>query len=190
MFRLDHKIAIITGAASGIGKACVDLLVQEGCSVVALDINAAITGMFKSTSVLGLTCDVTNSNQLDDALRQTITRFGGLDYLVLNAGIFPKSMSIKDMDGPTWDKCLNINLTSQQQLLQKSIPFLELGIEPAVVIVGSKCSGTGAGSLSLFCSQSRPYTVGSRSCYGARSKRNTGQHRTSQCGIRYCHMDR
>lgn len=146
------KIAIVTGAASGIGKACVDLLVQEGCSVVALDINAAITGMFKSSSVLGLSCDVTNPTQLDEALRQTITRFGGLDYLVLNAGIFPKSMSIKDMDGPTWDKCLHINLTSQQQLLQKAIPFLELGIEPAVVIVGSKnvpAPGPGASAYSV-----------------------------------------
>ena len=90
--------------------------------------------------------------QLDDALRQTVTRFGGLDYLVLNAGIFPKSMSIKDMDGPTWDKCLHLNLTSQQQLLQKAIPYLELGIEPAVVFVGSKnvpAPGPGASAYSV-----------------------------------------
>jgi NAD(P)-dependent dehydrogenase (short-subunit alcohol dehydrogenase family) len=146
------KIAIVTGAASGIGKACVDLLVQDGCSVVARDINPDITGISKSSSVLGLTCDVTNSEQLDDALRQTVTRFGGLDYLVLNAGIFPKSMSIKDMDGPTWDKCLHIKLTSQQRLLQKAIPFLELGIEPAVVLVGSKnvpAPGPGASAYSV-----------------------------------------
>jgi NAD(P)-dependent dehydrogenase (short-subunit alcohol dehydrogenase family) len=146
------KIALVTGAASGIGKACVDLLVQEGCAVVALDINPAITGLFKSNSVLGLIGDVTNPNQLDDALRQTITHFGGLDYLILNAGIFPKSMSIKDMEAPTWANCLNINLTSQQQLLQKAIPFLELGIAPAVVLVGSKnvpAPGPGASAYSV-----------------------------------------
>lgn len=149
---MQAKIAIVTGAASGIGKACVEMLLQEGAVVTALDINPAITGLFESGSVLGLECDVTKDDQLKESIRQTIRHFGGLDLLVLNAGIFPKSMTIKDMDAATWSRCLAINLTSQQRLLQLAIPFLELGIDPSVVIVGSKnvpAPGPGASAYSV-----------------------------------------
>jgi rhamnose utilization protein RhaD (predicted bifunctional aldolase and dehydrogenase)/NAD(P)-dependent dehydrogenase (short-subunit alcohol dehydrogenase family) len=149
---MQARIAIVTGAASGIGKACVEMLLQEGAVVTALDINPAITGLFDSTSVLGLECDVTSNEQLTESIRQTIRYFGGLDLLVLNAGIFPKSMTIKDMDAGTWSRCLDINLTSQQRLLQLTIPYLEQGIDPSVVIVGSKnvpAPGPGASAYSV-----------------------------------------
>jgi NAD(P)-dependent dehydrogenase (short-subunit alcohol dehydrogenase family) len=149
---MQAKIALVTGGASGIGKACVDLLVQEGAVVAALDINPSIRDVFNTPSVLGLECDVTNDAILQDAIRQTILHFGGLDLLVLNAGIFPKSMTIKDMDASTWTRCLDINLTSQQKLIQWSIPFLELGIDPSIVIVGSKnvpAPGPGASAYSV-----------------------------------------
>lgn len=149
---MQGKIALVTGAASGIGKACVDVLLDSGAVVTALDINPEVQQSFSSESVLGLVCDVTDSQQLEHALQQTVCRFGGLDMLVLNAGIFPKSMTIKDMDGATWSKCLDINLSSQQRLLQLAIPLLELGIDPAVVLVGSKnvpAPGPGASAYSV-----------------------------------------
>jgi NAD(P)-dependent dehydrogenase (short-subunit alcohol dehydrogenase family) len=149
---MQAKIAIVTGGASGIGKACVEMLIHEGAVVTALDINPAIKDLFSSSSVLGVQCDVTDEAQLKNAIHQTVTHFGGIDMLVLNAGIFPKSMTIKDMDSNTWSKCLDINLTSQQRLMQMTIPYLELGIDPAIVIVGSKnvpAPGPGASAYSV-----------------------------------------
>lgn len=149
---MQGKIALVTGAASGIGKACVEVLLEAGAVVTAVDINPEINQIFSSDSVLGLECDVTRDDQLDEAIIQTVQQFGGLDMLVLNAGIFPKSMTIKEMDADTWSKCLDINLSSQQRLLQMAIPYLELGIEPAVVLVGSKnvpAPGPGAAAYSV-----------------------------------------
>ncbi|MEK7223362.1 MAG: SDR family NAD(P)-dependent oxidoreductase, partial [Pseudomonadota bacterium] len=89
------EVALVTGAASGIGKACVDSLLARGAVVVGLDINPAITGLFSRPDYLGLVCDVTDEKQLTDALEKTARAFGGLDMLILNAGIFPAGCRIE-----------------------------------------------------------------------------------------------
>ncbi len=149
---LQGKIALVTGAASGIGRACVDALVKDGACVAALDIRADIESLFKNSSIVGICCDVTQESQLMDALEKTVRHFGGLDIVISNAGIFPPSQTIEDMDERVWDKSLKINLTSHQQLIQGSIGFLELGIDPTIIIVGSKnvpAPGPGAGAYSV-----------------------------------------
>lgn len=149
---MQGKIALVTGAASGIGKACVELLVQEGAVVAALDISESIQETFKRNEVFAVQCDVTDAEQMRKAIEATVNRFGGLDMLVLNAGIFPKSYSIGEMDEAVWNKSIGINLTSQQRLLQLCLPYLELGIDPAVVIIGSKnvpAPGPGAAAYSV-----------------------------------------
>ena len=83
------EIALVTGAASGIGKACVDALLARGAAVVGLDINPAIEIAVQAPDFLGLRCDVTDGGDVIAALEAGVARFGGLDMLVLNAGIFP-----------------------------------------------------------------------------------------------------
>ena len=149
---MQGKIALVTGAAGGIGKACVDQLLREGAVVAALDLNPEIHTLFRTAEVLPFTCDVTDPLQLKQAVEATVHHFGGLDLLVANAGIFPKSAHIGEMDEAIWNKSLHINLTSQQQLFQYALPYLELGIDPAVVIVGSKnvpAPGPGAAAYSV-----------------------------------------
>lgn len=149
---MQGKIALVTGAASGIGKACVEQLVQEGAVVAAVDINPAIHQTFTREEVFTVDCDVTNNEQVKEAIAATVTKFGGLDMIVANAGIFPKSATIGEMDEESWHKSISINLTSQQQLLKTCLPFLELGIDPAVVIIGSKnvhAPGPGASAYSV-----------------------------------------
>lgn len=149
---MQGKVAIVTGAMGGIGKACVDSLVAEGAVVVALDINPEIKGRFSKAEVLGLVCDVTDGQQLKQAVEKTVMHFGGIDMLVMNAGIFPKSARIKDMPADTWQRTLDINITSQQRILQLCIPYLELGFDPSVVIIGSKnvpAPGPGASAYSV-----------------------------------------
>ncbi len=149
---LQGKIALVTGSASGIGKACVEKLIEEGAVVAALDINPSISTCFNQNEVLGIECDVTNKDQLKRSIEKVITHFGGLDLLIANAGIFPKSFSIGEMDDAIWSKSMEINVTSQQQLFKLSLPYLELGIDPAIVIIGSKnvmAPGPGASAYSV-----------------------------------------
>ena len=149
---LQGRIALVTGGFGGIGKACVDKLVAEGASVAVLDINPDIQAVYESNQVLGIICDVTNTAQLKDAVNKVVAHFGGIDMLVTNAGIFPPSATIADMPESTWQRSMDINVTSHQRILQFCIPFLELGHNPAVVIIGSKnvpAPGPGAGAYSV-----------------------------------------
>ena len=152
MLESAGKIAIVTGAASGIGKASVESLVAQGAVVAALDINKNVISCFPQKEVLGIICDVTNTKQLEKAIEQTVVQFGGVDMLISNAGIFPKSAKIADMDAKNWQRSLDINVTSHQRLLQLCVPYLELGFEPAVVFIVSKnvpAPGPGAAAYSV-----------------------------------------
>lgn len=149
---MQGKVAIVTGAASGIGKACVESLVAQGAVVAGLDIAPSIDNLFTQKEVIGIRCDVTNMKQLKSAIAQTVAQFGGIDMLVSNAGIFPKSSRIADMDEKIWDRSLHINVSSHQRLIQLLVPYMELGFDPAVVIVGSKnvpAPGPGAAAYSV-----------------------------------------
>jgi len=149
---MQAKIALVTGAASGIGKACVEKLVDEGAVVAALDIDPVIKTCFGQDEVLGIECDITDKEQLKKAIEKTIAHYGGLDLLIANAGIFPESYPIGEMDDFIWSKSLEVNVTGHQKLLKLSLPYLELGMDPAVVIIGSKnvlAPGPGASAYSV-----------------------------------------
>src|SRR6185369_15806808 len=85
------EVAIVTGAASGIGKACAEALLKRGAAVVGLDLNPAIEGLWKRADFLGVSCDLSDSKAIDSAFNKAVKHFGGVDMLVLNAGIFPAS---------------------------------------------------------------------------------------------------
>jgi len=80
-------VVLITGAASGIGKACVESFLARGCAVVGIDLNVAIETTSINNNYLGLVCDVTDENALKDMLEMSVRHFGGIDMVVLNAGI-------------------------------------------------------------------------------------------------------
>ena len=146
------KIALVTGGASGIGRACVEALLSRGAVVAALDINPAVAELFDCQHVLGIRCDITDDRALQAAVERTVRRWGGLDVVICNAGVFPASQTIAEIDAEHWDRSISVNLTSQQRLLQASAPYLELGCEPAVVMIGSKnapAPGPGAAAYSV-----------------------------------------
>ncbi len=146
------KIALVTGAASGIGKACVETLRHGGAVVAALDIHKNISDVFQDAGVLGLRCDVTDESAIKAAVEATVKQFGGLDFIVSNAGQFPPSRNVADLDAALWKKSLDVNLTSHQTLLRYALPYLEHGIEPAAVVIGSKnvaAPGPGASAYSV-----------------------------------------
>src|SRR5215475_13904703 len=70
------------------GKPCVEALLARGAAVVGLDVNGRIESLHRRSDFLGIRCDVTSTEQIATALDATVQAFGGLDILVLNAGIF------------------------------------------------------------------------------------------------------
>ena len=146
------EVALVTGAASGIGKACVDALLARGAAVVGLDINPAIAGLYSRPDYLGLVCDVTDEKQLTEALEKTARAFGGLDMLILNAGIFPPGCRIEALATAEWRKVLRINLDSNLVLMREAHPLLKLAPRGGrVVVIGSKnvpAPGPGAAAYS------------------------------------------
>ncbi len=149
---MQGKTALVTGAASGIGRACVDSLRNRGVSVIALDINEAVRECSAGDDVLGIQCDLLDRAGVRQAIEQGIKHFGGLDILISNAGMFPSSRTIAEMTEDDWQSSINLNLNSHQNLLTQCIPYLRLGIDPAVVVIGSKnvpAPGPGASAYSV-----------------------------------------
>lgn len=148
---LCGKVALVTGAASGIGRACVRALNAQGAAVMALDIDPKITGTFEKKDIWGLVCDVTDGDSVKTSVQSAVRRFGGLDILVSNAGTFPATETIAEMKAETWSRSIDLNLSSHQRVLQECIPYLELGVDAAVVIIASKnvaAPGPGAAAYS------------------------------------------
>jgi len=135
---LQGKIALVTGAASGIGRACVETMRSAGAAVIALDIDPAVDSIYKDRAVLGIWADITQPDSVRAALRAGVETFGGLDIVVNNAGTFPVSEPIEQINEENWDKTLAVNLTGHRNILTACVPFLEQGIDPAVIFVASR----------------------------------------------------
>jgi rhamnose utilization protein RhaD (predicted bifunctional aldolase and dehydrogenase)/NAD(P)-dependent dehydrogenase (short-subunit alcohol dehydrogenase family) len=146
------EIALVTGAASGIGKATVAAFLARGAAVVGLDLDARIESLHHRTDFLGLRCDVTEETQVRSALDEAALAFGGLDMLVLNAGIFPASRRIADLPTEEWRKAMTVNLDANLLLMRACHPFLKLSPRGGrVVVIGSKnvaAPGPGASAYS------------------------------------------
>ena len=146
------EVALVTGAASGIGKACVDALLARGAAVVGLDVDAAICELHRRDDFLGLRCDVTDEAAVKEALERGVRAFGGLDILVLNAGVFPGGAKIADLGVDQWRGVMQVNLDANLILLRECHPLLKLAPRNGrVVIIGSKnvpAPGPGAAAYS------------------------------------------
>jgi rhamnose utilization protein RhaD (predicted bifunctional aldolase and dehydrogenase)/NAD(P)-dependent dehydrogenase (short-subunit alcohol dehydrogenase family) len=146
------EVALITGAASGIGKAAVAAFLTRGAAVVALDLDPKIESLHARPDFLGLRCDVTDDTQVRAAVGRAVVVFGGIDMLVLNAGIFPASRRIADLPTEEWRKSMTVNLDANLLLLRACHPFLKLAPRGGrVVVIGSKnvpAPGPGASAYS------------------------------------------
>ena len=146
------EVALVTGAASGIGKACVEALLARGAAVIGLDVNAAIRELYARDDFLGIRCDVTAEGEVTGALEAGVRAFGGLDMLVLNAGVFPGGAKIAELGIDQWRKVMEVNLDANVVLLRECHNLLQLAPRKGrVVIIGSKnvpAPGPGAAAYS------------------------------------------
>ena len=146
------EVVLITGAASGIGQACVERFLARGAAVVALDKNPSVTKLYQRPDYLGAALDLTDPVLLDQALTAAVKQFGGIDMLVLNAGIFPASTALENLTNESWRHTLNINLDAPLTLMQACHELLKCAPRGGrIAIIGSKnvpAPGPGAAAYS------------------------------------------
>ncbi|HEY4022935.1 MAG TPA: bifunctional aldolase/short-chain dehydrogenase, partial [Pseudonocardiaceae bacterium] len=142
------EVALVTGAASGIGLACADALRAKGASVIGLDLSATES----RADYLGLEVDVTDLDAVGDAIARGVDRFGGIDLLVPSAGVFPGNMPIAALDLLAWQRTMAVNTDAVATLFAAAHPFLALAPRGGrVVVIASKnvpAPGPGAAAYS------------------------------------------
>jgi len=140
MGMLDGKVALVTGAGSGIGRATALRFAREGACVAIADISDNETrqeieqGGGKAISVL---CDVSDPDQVKRAVEQTVAKFGRLDIVVANVGINGVWAPIDELQPAEWDKTLNINLKGTYLTLHFAVPHLKRGGGGSIIIISS-----------------------------------------------------
>ncbi|NND54467.1 MAG: bifunctional aldolase/short-chain dehydrogenase [Gammaproteobacteria bacterium] len=147
----EGRVALVTGAASGIGKATALRLIDEGACVVGLDIDASVAQLSDSVLFKGRVVDLTDTAAVDGALAEAVLHFGGIDILFSNAGSFPPSAPIESTGDDDWSQALELNVDSHFKVLRAAIPYLRVGIAPSVIINASKnvpAPGPGAAAYS------------------------------------------
>ena len=145
--RLADKVAIVTGAGTGIGRECAITFAQEGARVVAAgrrlepikDVIEIIRarggeGMYHQT-------DVSNREDVTSLVEQVMSRFGRIDVVLSNAGINPSSTNVMETPDEAWQKTIDVNLTGSFFLCKFSIPEMMRNAEGGSIIVISSQVG-------------------------------------------------
>lgn len=151
---LDGKVAIVTGAADGMGRAIVERFAAEGAKVVATDVDAArlVAAHDGNPSVATIGVDITAVDAPDRIVGLAIDRFGRLDILVNAAGIFAVS-PLDDMARADWDRMMDVNLNAPFRLCQRALPELKSAGAGRIVNIASTSAhraraGTGCYTIS------------------------------------------
>ena len=149
---LAGQVGVVTGSASGIGKACAAALLARGAAVIGMDIADDTERTFDGPAWCGLKVDVTDAEAHRAALDQGIDRFGGVDIAVMAAGIFGAGAAIGDLVRTTWRQVMSVNVDAVAEALHQLHPILALSpVGGRVAMIGSKnvpAPGAGAAAYS------------------------------------------
>lgn len=143
MGRFTDQVVIVTGAASGIGKAAAELFLAEGARVAAVDLNEeGLTALFEETRndlkerLAPLTVDVVNLKQVQEMVQTVIERWGNIDVLFNNAGI-EETDSVTNTTEEMWDRQITVNLKSVYACSKFVIPYMQKNGRGAIVNTAS-----------------------------------------------------
>jgi 3-oxoacyl-[acyl-carrier protein] reductase len=138
--RLDGKTALVTGAASGIGKCIAETYVREGARVAVADMNvdaakAAARGI--GNNAIAVRCDVTKRAEIDSALAETLSAFGALDILVNNAGATHVNKPMLEIEEAEYDRIFAVNVKGIFMFCQAVVPHFRKQHSGAIINIGS-----------------------------------------------------
>jgi NAD(P)-dependent dehydrogenase (short-subunit alcohol dehydrogenase family) len=156
MNTLANKVALVTGGASGIGRATAVLFAQEGAAVAIVDINAeqgqAAVEEIESAGgkVIFIPCNVTRVDDCRSAVEKTVATFGGLHILFNNAGIIRRANVIKTTEDE-WDKVMAVNVKSIFLMSKFSIPYMEKAGSGSIINTSSGWGLKGGGNAVSYC---------------------------------------
>ena len=148
--RLKDKVAIVTGAASGNGKAIAVLFANEGAKVILADINGievrkiADTLQQNQSDVIPVEVDVTREDDVQRMINSALERFGRIDILVNNAGVFDELLPAGEVSDEIWDRVISTNLTAPMRGIRAVIPVFEKQGGGVIVNTASIAGFTGA----------------------------------------------
>ncbi|MGD9529555.1 SDR family NAD(P)-dependent oxidoreductase [Pseudonocardia sp.] len=152
--RLQDKVAIVTGAGSGIGQAAALRFAEEGAAVAVLDLSpeaAATTAMLidkEDGQALALAADVRKADELDEAIDAAVAEFGGLHVLYNNAGVDSRG-SVADTSEEDWERCFAVNVTGT--FLCSRSALRHMGRGSAIVNQGSVAGLVGVPNFAAYC---------------------------------------
>jgi NAD(P)-dependent dehydrogenase (short-subunit alcohol dehydrogenase family) len=153
---LDNKCALVTGGASGIGRATVELFAKEGAVVVIADINTELGKQVEhevqqaGSKAVFVTCDVTRVEDCQHAVQVAVERFGRLDILFNNAGMIRRA----DVLGTTeaeWDRVMDVNVKSIFLMSKYAIPVMAKQGGGSIVNTGSGWGIKGGRNAVSYC---------------------------------------
>lgn len=162
--KLKDKVAIVTGAAGGIGKGVAEVFCREGAKVVLVDWSAELgTASTEEIRQNGgeasfVKCDVSNEEQVKHVVDKTIETYGKIDVLVNNAGVGTYT-SVLDTTSESWDRCLAINLKSQFLFAKYCIPHMQAVGKGAIVNMSSVHSRSTVNGVAPYCASKGAITA-------------------------------
>jgi len=155
MFRLNGKVAIVTGGASGIGLATGRLFAEQGAKVLLVDLQedllCATVEKVASTSVSYATADVSKPDQTTRYVQTAIDRYGGLDILISNAAVVGDKSPIVDYSIEEFDHVVAVNLRGAWLSLKYTIPEIQKRGGGSIVITSSIAGVKGSAGSSAYC---------------------------------------
>jgi 3-oxoacyl-[acyl-carrier protein] reductase len=154
--RLENHVALVIGAARGIGKGIVERFLQEGANVVIADVDdvageATAKGLGPADRVRFVHADISLKEDAEKAVNSAVDHFGGLDILVQNAGIFPWRL-IEDTEPEEWDRVLAVNLKGTYLAARAALPIMKAKSRGRMIftssITGPRVTAPGHGHYS------------------------------------------
>ncbi|MFZ0236575.1 MAG: SDR family oxidoreductase [Xanthobacteraceae bacterium] len=138
--RLDGKIALVTGAGSGIGRCIAETYAREGARVALADINADAAKSAACTignNAIALRCDVSKKADIDGVVEETVSAFGALDILVNNAGTTHVNKPVLEISEAEYDRIFAVNVKGIFLACQAAVPALRKQGGGVIINIGS-----------------------------------------------------